>query len=136
MLTLFATTALSARNGDAIIDDVPVEKTPSAPEHKLSNQSTGAGEAAALPPFPAQESLDIPSAFLDWCREKIRSKKAIINESSGMIQKVRFGDKSVVAVVTPRVFAEFGQEVLGLSLEASERKATSRKSRVRSTNKK
>ena len=123
----FAATALSANDGDAIIDDVPVEKTPSAPEHKPSNQTTGAGEAAALPPFPAQESIDIPSAFLDWCREKIRSKKVIINESSGMIQKVAFGDQSVVAVVTPRVFAEFGHEVLGLSVAASQEKGNIQK---------
>lgn len=120
----FATTAPLASDNVEIIDDVPVFKMVDEPDKSV--QDTGAEKADKLYQ-QANETLDIASAFLDWCRERVRSKKAIINESSGMIQKVRFGDKSVVAVVTPRVFAEFGQEVLGLSLEASREKSNIQK---------
>lgn len=107
-----------------IIDDVPVEKPSSVSKHETSIQQTGAGNESA---FPAEEEIDISSAFLEWCREKIRSKKVVLNESSGMIHKVAFGEQSVVAVVTPRVFAEFGHEVLGLSVEASREKGNIQK---------
>ena len=95
----------------SVIDDVPVPKEATNAGQK--NASAGTGEDTPKNPSSAKPD-DIPSAFMEWCREKIRSKKVVINESSGMIQKVMNGNEPVVAVVTPRAFMEFSQEVLGL----------------------
>ncbi|MDP8051501.1 MobH family relaxase [Pasteurella atlantica] len=49
--------------------------------------------------------------FLNWCREKIKDKSIIINESNGMIQKVSYKGSPVIALVTPRVFYEFATSI-------------------------
>lgn len=68
--------------------------------------------------LPAKELL--AEQFLDWLRDNFRSKKIIINASSGMVQKVRYKDREVIAVVTPRTFIEFG---MTLGLEKHKRTA-------------
>lgn len=65
-------------------------------------------------PKVEKENLDhIPSDFFNWCREKIKNKTIIINDSGGMIQKVTYQDRAVIAVVSPRIFTEFAAETYG-----------------------
>ncbi len=62
---------------------------------------------------PLPQKGNLAYQFLAWCRNKVKDKSIIINESNGMIQKVNYKGSPVIAVVTPRIFYEFA-EAIGL----------------------
>lgn len=73
------------------------------------NKNTQIPETKQIP-----ETEDIGLEFLSWCRDKIKTKQIIINESGTMIQKVRYKNEAVIGVITPKTFLNFGVERYGL----------------------
>lgn len=60
---------------------------------------------------PENQQIDLAADFLRWCREKLKEKVIVINESNGLIQKVSYGNTAVIAVVTPRIFSEYADSI-------------------------
>lgn len=105
---------------DAVIDDVPVASAskPIIP--------SGTEESKVEKPAPAKKAkTDIVDGelFLAWCREKVKTRAIVINESNSMINKIAYKNGYAIGVVSPRIFMEYGQEELGLPQE----KATAEK---------
>lgn len=105
---------------DAVIDDVPVASAskPIIP--------SGTEESKVEKPAPAKKAkTDIVDGelFLAWCREKVKTRAIVINESNSMINKIAYKNGYAIGVVSPRIFMEYGQEELGLPRE----KATAEK---------
>ena len=105
---------------DAVIDDVPVASAskPSIP--------SGTEESKVEKPAPAKKpKTDIVDGelFLAWCREKVKTRAIVINESNSMMNKIAYKNGYAIGVVSPRIFMEYGQEELGLPQE----KATAEK---------
>ena len=105
---------------DAVIDDVPVASAskPIIP--------SGTEESKVEKPAPAKKAkTDIVDGelFLAWCREKVKTRAIVINESNSMMNKIAYKNGYAIGVVSPRIFMEYGQEELGLPQE----KATAEK---------
>ncbi len=105
---------------DAVIDDVPVASAskPIIP--------SGTEESKIEKPAPAKKpKTDIVDGelFLAWCREKVKTRAIVINESNSMMNKIAYKNGYAIGVVSPRIFMEYGQEELGLPRE----KATAEK---------
>ena len=105
---------------DAVIDDVPVASAskPIIP--------SGTEESKVEKPAPAKKAkTDIVDGelFLAWCREKVKTRAIVINESNSMRNKIAYKNGYAIGVVSPRIFMEYGQEELGLPQE----KATAEK---------
>ena len=105
---------------DAVIDDVPVASAskPIIP--------SGTEESKVEKPAPAKKpKTDIVDGelFLAWCREKVKTRAIVINESNSMMNKIAYKNGYAIGVVSPRIFMEYGQEELGLPRE----KATAEK---------
>lgn len=105
---------------DAVIDDVPVASAskPIIP--------SGTEESKVEKPAPAKkQKTDIVDGelFLAWCREKVKTRAIVINESNSMMNKIAYKNGYAIGVVSPRIFMEYGQEELGLPRE----KATAEK---------
>lgn len=115
---------------DEIIDDVPSgygkeekqnpetgqgKETPATGESTVSTDAGGnADTVSAEHTGVVDAESDLSEQFLLWCREQIRKKAIVINQSSGVIQKVAYKQRQAIAVVTPRIFIMFGTS-LGLS---------------------
>ena len=91
-----------------------------SPPAPAAEEATPAPVAASedKPVEVAQENTlpvtaDLGERFLAWCRAQIRERKIVINESNGVINKVRYQGRDVIAAVTPRTFLMFGN-TLGL----------------------
>ena len=105
---------------DAVIDDVPVAL---APKPIIPS---GTEESKVEKPAPAKKpKTDIVDGelFLAWCREKVKTRAIVINESNSMMNKIAYKNGYAIGVVSPRIFMEYGQEELGLPQE----KATAEK---------
>lgn len=105
---------------DAVINDVPVA---SAPKPIIPS---GTEESKVEKPTPAKKpKTDIVDGelFLAWCREKVKTRAIVINESNSMMNKIAYKNGYAIGVVSPRIFMEYGQEELGLPQE----KATAEK---------
>lgn len=63
------------------------------------------------PPVTGVTKPQLAIDFIEWCRQQIIDKTIVINESYGPIQKVSHGGVSVIAAVTPRIFAEYAQSI-------------------------
>ena len=102
---------------DPFADPATAAISPPAP---AAEEATPAPVAASedKPVEAAQENTlpvtaDLGERFLAWCRAQIRERKIVINESNGVINKVRYQGRDVIAAVTPRTFLMFGN-TLGL----------------------
>ena len=121
---------LVADGTDEIIDDVPSgfgkeEKQNSETGQGKETPATG-GSAVSTDAGVNADTVsaehtgvvdaggDLAEQFLLWCREQIRKKAIVINQSSGVIQKVAYKQRQAIAVVTPRIFIMFGTSI-GLS---------------------
>lgn len=62
------------------------------------------------------DQVELGESFLNWCRENIKKRKIVINESSGLVNKIGYKGNSVVSVVSPRGFFDFA-ETIGLPRE-------------------
>lgn len=87
----------------------PSHSMPDMPPPKLSTPINNTPPKSNKPKAPPQKAGANPLAyqFLQWCRDNIKDKSIIVNESNGMIQKVNYKGSPVIAVVTPRIFYEF-----------------------------
>lgn len=104
----------------AILDDDPFAETendnmPNTATERQDEAVTADPKAESGQQTNQDEAgIDLAAKFLEWCHNKIRNKDIVINQSSGVIQKVRYKDRDVIAVVTPRIFLMFGTAELGL----------------------
>ena len=130
-----------ATDDDDIIDDVPTAKPVKAPTTTLAEKDTKSEKNVAAKtgltrneqkrtakkplapqtavttsaePIGATPDNNLDERFFTWCRAKILDKSFVINESSGMVQKVTYKGRDVIAVVSPRIFMRFANEALGL----------------------
>ena len=115
--------ATDVKNGswaDSVINDVPVSSVPEPITPSGTEESKIEKPAPAKQPKTDAVDGDL---FLAWCREKVKTRTIVINESNSMMNKIAYKDGYVIGVVSPRIFMEYGQEELGLPQE----KATAEK---------
>ncbi|MDO4643845.1 MAG: MobH family relaxase [Cardiobacteriaceae bacterium] len=111
-----STPSSSAREDTSatVINDIPIAATGQKQDPHAGAENETTIQSAPEKTEKIEEQIDIAEEFLSWCREKIRKKIFVINESNGIVQKVEYEDSSAIAVVSPRVFMEFAAEILGI----------------------